>query len=43
MISINLKDIAIFNLNGPDYWCIINRISKSDTADLTQNANLIKG
>ena len=40
MMSINLNDIAILNIRGVDYRCIINRIRKSDTVDLLQNADL---
>ena len=36
MISINLNDIAISNMNGANDLCIINRISKSDTLNLLQ-------
>ena len=31
MMSVNLKDIAILNIQGGDYHCIINEISKSDS------------
>ena len=34
MISINLDDIAISNINGVDYHCGINRISKSEVVNL---------
>ena len=40
MMSINLINIAILNINGADYRCIINGISKSDVVKLLQNANL---
>ena len=40
MMSINLHDIAILNIRGIDYCCIINGISKSDALNLLQNANL---
>ena len=42
MMSINLINIAILNINGADYRCIINGISKSDVVKLLQNANLTK-
>ena len=41
-MSIILKDIAILNVNGADYFCIINGISKSDTVNLLKNVNFIK-
>ena len=28
MMSVNLSDIAILNIKGSDYWCIISFISK---------------
>ena len=34
IMSISLNDIAILNINGADYSCIINGISKSDAANL---------
>ena len=40
MSCINLNSIAILNINGADYHCIINRISKSDTLSLLKNAYL---
>ena len=36
----NLHDIAILNISGADYRCIIKGISKSDAMNLLQNANL---
>ena len=30
----NLSDIAILNINGADYHCIISGISKSEDIDL---------
>ena len=42
MISLNLCDIAILNINGADYCCIISRISKSETINFMQNINLTK-
>ena len=35
-----LSDIAILNINGFDYWCIINGISKSKAIKLMQNIHL---
>ena len=36
MMSINLNNIAIFNINGADYDCIINGISKNYAVNLLQ-------
>ena len=38
MTSINLHYIAILNIKGSDYRCIINLISKNEAINLTQNA-----
>ena len=40
MKPINLSDIAIFNIKGSDYCCIISLISKSEALNLMQNAAL---
>ena len=40
MMPINLNDIAILNICGVDYRCIINRISKREEVNLLQNADL---
>ena len=40
MISMNLSDIAILNIKGSDYCCIISGISKSEATNLMQNTNL---
>ena len=40
MMFVNLSNIAILNIDGADYCCIINGISKSDAVNLLQNANL---
>ena len=40
MMSVNLSNIAILNIKGADYCCIINEISKSDAINLPQNADL---
>ena len=40
MMSTYLNDIAILNIEGSDYWCIISRISKSEAINLMQNTNL---
>ena len=40
MISMNLSDIAILNIKGSDYRCIISLISKNEAIKLRQNVNL---
>ena len=40
MMSINLNDIAILNIHGVDYRCIIHGISKIEAMGLLRNANL---
>ena len=42
MISINVSNIAILNIKASDYCCIISLISKNDTINLFQNADLTK-
>ena len=37
MMFMNLRDIAILNINGADYCCIISKISKSNTTNIVQN------
>ena len=39
-MSINFSDIAILNIKGSDYCCIISRISKNETINLMQNTNM---
>ena len=36
----NISDVAILNIQGTDYRCIINGISKSEPVNLLQKANL---
>ena len=36
----NLNDIAILNIKGSDYRCIISLISKNEAINLLQNADL---
>ena len=38
-MSINLGDIAILNIKGSDYRCIISLISKAVAIKLMQNAD----
>ena len=40
MMSMNLSDIAILNINSVDYCCIISGISRSETIILMQNNDL---
>ena len=40
MISVNLSDIAILNVQGSDYGYIITLISKNEAINLLQNADL---
>ena len=40
MMSVNLSDIAILNIKGSDYYCIISLISKNGAIKLMPNANL---
>ena len=40
MMSMNLSDIAILNIKGSDYRCIISLTSKNEVRNLNQNANL---
>ena len=39
IMSIKLSDFAILNTAGIDYYCIVNRISKSEALNLLQNAD----
>ena len=39
-MSINLSNIAILNIKGSGYHCIINGISKNEVMNLLQNADL---
>ena len=40
MMSMNLSNIAIRNIKGSDYRCIISLISKNEAINLMQNADL---
>ena len=40
MMSMNLSDIAVSNIKGADYCCIISGISKSEIINLMQKINL---
>ena len=39
MMSVNLSDIAILNIKGSDYRCIISLISKNEAINLMQNVD----
>ena len=39
IMSLNLSDIAILNIDSVDYRFIFNEISKSEAVDLLQNAD----
>ena len=36
---LNLSDIAILNIKGSDYCCVISLISKNEAINLLQNAD----
>ena len=38
--STNLSDIAMLNIKGSDYCCIISLISNTEARNLMQNADL---
>ena len=42
MMSVNLSDVAILNIKGSYYRCIISLISKNEAIILLQNADLIE-
>ena len=37
----SMNDVAILNINGADYHCIISRIDKSEAINLMKNVDLI--
>ena len=39
-LSLNLSNTVMLNINGIDYCCIINRISKHDAVNLLQDSDL---
>ena len=43
MMSMDISDIAILNIIGSDYYCIISLISKCEAINLMQNVNLTEG
>ena len=40
LMSINLDDIVISNINGIDFQCNINGVNKSEATNLLKNADL---
>lgn len=40
MMFMNLNNITILDIDGADYRCIINEISKSEAINIMQNINL---
>ena len=40
MMSVSLSDIAILNINGSDYCCIISLISKNEAINVLRNTDL---
>ena len=40
MMSVKLRGIAILNVKGSDYCCIISLISKNEPIKLLQNCDL---
>ena len=41
-MSMNLSDIAILNIRGSDFRCIISEVSKNEAINLMQNADLME-
>ena len=39
-VSMDLRDIAILNIHGANYCCIISRISKSEAINLLKKVDL---
>ena len=42
MISMNLSDIAILNIEDSNYRCVISLFSKNEAISLMQSADLTK-
>ena len=42
MMPVNFSDIAILNIKGSDYCCIISLMSNNEAINLLQNADLIE-
>ena len=41
MLRMSMNDVAILNINGADYHCIISRINNSEAINLMKNVDLI--
>ena len=41
-MSMNLSDIAILNIRGSDFRCIISEVSKNEAINLMRNADLME-
>ena len=41
LMSVNLKDIAILKINGVDYCCLIDGISKCEVVNFTAKAQFL--
>ena len=41
-MSMKLRDIAILNIKGSDYCCIISEVGKGEAIKLLQNIDLIE-
>ena len=41
-MSMNLSDVAILNIKGADYGCIISGINNSEALNLMQNIDFTK-
>ena len=42
VMSMSLSDIAILNIHGTNYCCIVSRINKNEAVNLRQNMYLTK-
>ena len=40
MMSVNLSDIAILNIKGSDYCCVVSLFSENEAMKLLQNTDL---
>ena len=41
-MSMNLSNIALLNINGANYCCIISRIRRREAIEVMQNIDLIE-
>ena len=42
MMYMNLSEVAVLNIKGTDYHCIISGISKSEAINVMQSINMTK-